>query len=184
MKCQGVKEFYMVARWGQTLATGRLLYKDRILPFPKYIDPSPLLDKLTLRASSETVCGLMDSSSCINKCLGSISCLHFQVDMMYSSIRDTEYGINVRPVGIYVATVSRLITYKKGTKLPIALKFSVHNTVGLIIIVLDCNMNHHWGFDNFWYISRAILDKEIWTKLFPDTAKFGVDGRVAGCGGR
>ena len=66
VKCQGVKEFYMVARWGQTLATGRLLYKDRILPFPKYIDPSPLLDKLTLRASSETVCGLMDSSSCIN----------------------------------------------------------------------------------------------------------------------
>ena len=48
--------------------------------------------------------------------------------MMYSSIIDAEYGINVRPVGIYVATVSRLITYKKGIKLPIALKFSVHNT--------------------------------------------------------
>ena len=80
----------------------------------------------------------------------------FQVDMMYSSIRDAEYGINVRPVGIYVATVSRLITYKKGTKLPIALKFSVHNTVRLITIVLDCNITHHWGFENLWFISCAL----------------------------
>ena len=42
-----------------------------------------------------------------------ISCLPFQVDMMYNTIRDAEYGINVRPVGIYVATVSSFNTQRK-----------------------------------------------------------------------
>ena len=42
----------------------------------------------------------------------------FQVDMMYSSISDAEYGINVRPVGIYVATVSRLRTFENDASSP------------------------------------------------------------------